>query len=597
MPELTGTAGSLAGDASATPQRTVVGFRAYLSTWGVAQGLLGPLVVLAADALLFRMVVPSGVNQQFLNSLLGVTTALGLCVVLLARLRRQKLEVRRRGESYRSIGGGEATLLLFPMTPVVSYLIINRETLSLAASAIVLVAVTALTGLVVLVVPFLLRRLVPTAVTVMMGLGLSWVLYDMASLNRDFRWADAGDVAIQLILAAVVSVVGLAIYLRSRRAAYAISAVYFAVSGVAMPLAGVGRTELSADDSLTTANAARLSLVEQTDGSRLRQTPDIIVLTYDAYVGQETMLQYGIDNSAQESFLESMGFRIYPDAYSIAGMSVASMGPFLGGTTPEEGVAGDSPFLGLLREAGYQTYGLFVHDLFFREHSPAYDYYWPEPLPGEQWMLRAILEGQFAPIQVSPEHAEFLSAKRSVLSDGSSSPIFVYTHTLPSHSQNSGRCLDDETARYQARLVDANTEMRNDIEAVSVARPDAIIVVNGDHGPYLTKNCTWLWTRDYAPEDVTRLDIQDRVGAFLAIRWPEGMAAADEPIETIQDVLPAILGDLHPDLDYEDLRLPSETNSNGSLAIGGLDVKDGVIVGGPDDGERLFLGSKSSSGR
>ena len=45
--------------------------------------------------------------------------------------------------------------------------------------------------------------------------------------------------------------------------------------------------------------------------------PNIFMLTYDSYVGQETMQQYGIDNRSQEEYLLQRGFKIYPQTYSI----------------------------------------------------------------------------------------------------------------------------------------------------------------------------------------------------------------------------------------------------------------------------------------
>ncbi len=47
------------------------------------------------------------------------------------------------------------------------------------------------------------------------------------------------------------------------------------------------------------------------------KTPGIYLLIYDAYVENETMLGYGIDNLDQQQYLEELGFKIYPDTYSI----------------------------------------------------------------------------------------------------------------------------------------------------------------------------------------------------------------------------------------------------------------------------------------
>ena len=56
---------------------------------------------------------------------------------------------------------------------------------------------------------------------------------------------------------------------------------------------------------------------------------DVYLLSYDAYVANETMKSYGIDNSEQEDFLRSKGFRIYPKAYSIDIYSAEAMAPLL----------------------------------------------------------------------------------------------------------------------------------------------------------------------------------------------------------------------------------------------------------------------------
>ena len=62
--------------------------------------------------------------------------------------------------------------------------------------------------------------------------------------------------------------------------------------------------------------------------------------------------------------------------------------------------------------------------------------------------------------------------------------------------------------------------MKQDIEAIIANDPEAIIVIAGDHGPSLTKNCSILGKDDYNLSEISRLDIQDRFATFLAIRWP-----------------------------------------------------------------------------
>lgn len=65
----------------------------------------------------------------------------------------------------------------------------------------------------------------------------------------------------------------------------------------------------------------------------------------------------------------------------------------------------------------------------------------------------------------------------------------------------------------------ANKQMKKNISLLKKNNPDSIIVILGDHGPYLTKNCTAL--QNFQQSEINRFDIQDRYGTFLAIQWPK----------------------------------------------------------------------------
>src|SRR5690606_36371399 len=134
-----------------------------------------------------------------------------------------------------------------------------------------------------------------------------------------------------------------------------------------------------------------------------------------------------------------------------------------------------------------------------------------------------------------------VEAKRRLLATPPQAPRFLYSHTGPSHSQNSGRCLPNETERYAQRLAKTNIEMRRDIESILSRDREAIIVVMGDHGPYLLGDCHRL--RKYRTEQVTRELLLDRLGAFIAIYWGKEEAAEHE-IELFQDAVSELLAEL-----------------------------------------------------
>jgi hypothetical protein len=182
---------------------------------------------------------------------------------------------------------------------------------------------------------------------------------------------------------------------------------------------------------------------------------------------------------------------------------------------------------------------------------------------------------------------QFVEAKQRVFEGISGDPLFVYMHSnLPGHAQSSGACRPEETDLYEARLADANAEMRHDLAKILENHPGALIIVAGDHGPYLTKNCS-SFEEGYVASEISRLDIQDRFGTFLAIRWPAGGDAFNyDDITVLQDLFPALFAYLLADERLLESKIDPITNSTI------VRVENGLIVGGIDDGEPLFLAVK-----
>ncbi|MBL6734721.1 MAG: hypothetical protein ISP86_02420 [Shewanellaceae bacterium] len=182
----------------------------------------------------------------------------------------------------------------------------------------------------------------------------------------------------------------------------------------------------------------------------------------------------------------------------------------------------------------------------------------------------------------------FLDHKYQYFDQGIAQPRFVYTHTGPGHSQNSGRCRNNEAELFEERLKIANQEMKDDIAHIEAVDPGAIIIINGDHGPYLTKNCTTL-DEKYQGQDVNRLDLQDRYGAFLAIRLPQNDPIPPSNIETLADVFPEIFNYLSQTTAFNVFKPSTRTLKNVSA---GVYIEDGIIHGGINDSEPLFIGQK-----
>jgi hypothetical protein len=84
--------------------------------------------------------------------------------------------------------------------------------------------------------------------------------------------------------------------------------------------------------------------------------------------------------------------------------------------------------------------------------------------------------------------------------------------------------------------------------------------------------------------------LQDRFGAFLAIKWPGGAVQTGYELEIIQDIFPAVFSYLYEDEDEdEDMMEHVLPRLSTKRHFAGVHIRDGLIVGGRDDGEPLYL--------
>jgi hypothetical protein len=342
------------------------------------------------------------------------------------------------------------------------------------------------------------------------------------------------------------------------------------------------------------------------DSRKPKITPNIYLLIYDAYVVNEIMLSHGIDNSAQEQYLEQLGFKIYSHNYSLASDTENSMSRVLNASTelygiPQKGCAGDGVVQNLLKGFGYKTYGIFPWVDCFRGYPPSYDYSFPSTKSTANDLMNGIMMGEFQfTIGFNDVSAEqYTEEKTKIFSEKTVFPKFIYAHALvPGHTQNSGQCLPDngDVKIYSERVQEANVMMKQDLKMLLANDPNSIIIVAGDHGPHMTKNCfgtgaAWVAGTSYPAYDIStinRLDIQDRFGAFLAIRWPTQDFEKYDNITVLQDMFPAIFAYMFQDPKLLESKVEPVTITNSSIS--GAKVVNGIIEGGINNGEPLFIG-------
>lgn len=501
------------------------------------------------------------------------------------------------GDNIEKIGISDLILLLLPLTPVVQYILNNQDILSPLGSVHVLAVFVGFSVLFVIVIPALLGIIGSTKTLMLLGMSFTFMITYMASLSAKFSWLETGSLTIQLGILSAIFVGGRLLYSHqiSRKFMYIFIVIFF-ITGIALQLtpAGWGKTMPASINQEVEDN----KLVELVGSRTPASTPNIYLLLYDAYVTNETMVGYGIDNSAQEEYLKSLGFALYPHTYSVGGGSFETMSRLLNASTAyysntRKGVSGDGVVHNLLKSFGYITYGIFQNDYFFQGIGSSYDFTFPKPdaSSSHKLLIKAIFMGEFR-FDVNfdkPSREEFVECIISTFKNIPNKPRFVYMHALvPSHSLVSGICRPNEIALFKERLSVANKQMKEDVEAIIQNDTDAVIIVAGDHGPYLTKNCAFTsWNDAYDISEISRLDIQDRLGTFLAIKWPSTDYSGYDDITVLQDIFPAVFAYLFKDNSLLEAKVAPDTLEENRVS--GASVRNGIIFGGINDGEPLFV--------
>jgi len=329
--------------------------------------------------------------------------------------------------------------------------------------------------------------------------------------------------------------------------------------------------------------------------------PNIYLLVYESYVPNETMLGYGIDNSAQESYLMDQGFEVYSSLYSVGSTTVESLSRVFNASTefyghPKRGVSGDGIAQNILRSLGYKTFAIVASDTIFRGTGSSYDYSFPQSKDDEmnshELIISAVLIGEFSTDlifdYVTPDRLQ--DKKQEILDSEYREKVFIYAHSgFPGHSDYYGGCRPNEIELFKEALSKANLEMKQDIKKIKENDPGAIIIIAGDHGPYLTKTC-FNTSKQYDISDMSRLDIQDRFATFLAIKWPSEDYQKYDEITVLQDLFPVIFAYMYQDEEILESKIKPEILT--TFRINGATVIDGIINGGLVDGEPLFLSGK-----
>jgi hypothetical protein len=374
----------------------------------------------------------------------------------------------------------------------------------------------------------------------------------------------------------------------------------FAVVLGAMTIASfVGNISLVADDLIGKDHVFGSAMAKSLQDITLSRSPNIYFILADGYSSFAYMEENGIDVGGFRSFLSSNGFHLYDEAFSNYHSTSASLPAMLNmdhhyyalthshksgeaRKTARVIIGGKNNLADLLRRNSYQVQ--YIHNWpYLLLHGCTADHCYGEmPLAGARIVLGELLPFEQAQVLLDKVWAKFSikenkeeedywvnwvgSSRPSLLRYGirhslegsrrevvrlieenvADKPTFQYIHLFaPGHAPDLqvGICDEDyQITYYSERVAEVNRHLQALIGDIVARDSNAVIVVTGDHGPFIANQCS-RWT-----DLGTQSDYRDRMGVIMAVRWPEGYDGRyDKRIKTTINVFRYVLASLTED--------------------------------------------------
>lgn len=529
----------------------------------------------------WRMVIPYRLTKEIL---LG--THLSLLALLFAILLTARTTPPTSSLKLRDYG-----LLSFCFLPLITYHSGNLDYFTPRAS-LAYFAVFGIVPVGLMTIVKHLQRLGGVSLdTAPIVAGMAWMFYARASISSALeRPIESSVFAMLGILVGALLVLSVG-YARQPR--------WMTMAGIGLVLVTIAQSYVFRPASET----SRGGLSGQTSQTQIpgylsgpfQKKPDVYFLVFDGYSTEQVLGLQGIENGRQMQLLKDKGFVFYDKTYTVALVSKPSISRVLDMASPTaRAIGGNNLVNAVLQREGYRTHLVLTPYFLYDTQVFGADQIFPDRSQGDALtaLYKGLLAGEFKAEFVFTFTSrlgrdEWLAKKRDVLGSRTVYPKFLYAHSpYPSHSQFSGQCLENENELFAQRLTLANEEMRDDIDAILNSQRDAIIVIAGDHGPFLTGDCFQLWGWD--PSRVTAAELVDRYGVFLAIRWPDSLPLRFDEIAVLQDLFFAVFATLKGDAKVMLERPDWETQGFGPTLPAGA-IKRGVIEFGRDKGKPLYL--------
>jgi hypothetical protein len=501
-------------------------------------------------------------------------------------------------KNFEKFSLSDFALILIPMTPIAQYILSNQESLTALNSLIIFLLFATAISLLGIIIPVLLSKIASKQLIVTASISFLSTLMIMAYVSASRGWDRKGDIGIQLLVMLIfIIVLSLRKLIPSKITVLAVVAFF-----AANTISGVFSKKPSEESGETNTKFQVSTLLQNKE---IKRKNDVLLIIFESYADYETLKHYGYDNTEQLKFLKDSGFNVYKGIYSLGAPTEQSLSKLFNIDREvyrhKRYLAGGGAVQALLRKQGYRIHSVYHSSWYLRglpisQIESDYCFPMPQGVMDSKVLVKAVLMGEFTDT-VSFEdvkYESFLEEKNKAIGKNSANPVMLYSHSCyPGHGPSGQGLTEEDQSKersgYLGRIINANEEMRLNVEEIIKKNPDAIVIFAGDHGPFMTKTGYGLsrGRGNYTAADLDRYDIQDRFGMFLAIRWPE-KAAEQYDIKILQDVFPAVLSYLYDDKSvFDALRLKRITKDNHRTL--GVYVEDGIIHGGKDDGQKLFI--------
>lgn len=288
-------------------------------------------------------------------------------------------------------------------------------------------------------------------------------------------------------------------------------------------------------------------------GLKGKEIPNIYFLIYDGLTGKSVMDHYGLDYKLD--FLKDEGFHIYGDIISNHNTSIKSIASTLElskkslikkPSDQRKNMIGynlvDRIFEANKRERTYLASNHFFKGQIYKPGSKIVSI-------GEDnfnGLLTGVIIGEFKfDIEIKDQFSEvdYEDIKHKLISKNKG---FIYVHNpYPGHSQNSGKCKEDDKKIYHKRLKETYPRLKEDIKIILEKDPNGIIIVAGDHGAFLSGDCKGLKTTNF--KGATLPIFTETHGTFLAIKWPSIDYEKYTDIKSLQSIFISIFSYISQD--------------------------------------------------